>query len=154
MRSLGWAEYLNVKMTPDRKMMTASYWVYEFLIIPSMISHPSFYSRPAPTHPQAQGRRPKLPLLGGTLTISIVETHGPMQAGSGPARSPKARALATLQHKAKFGDQKSSDQVEGLRFQVRWEPNKGVLGVSIPTEDGTLSGDILHIVCPPTALTV
>ncbi len=28
MRSLGWAEYMRVQMTADRKQLTVSYWVY------------------------------------------------------------------------------------------------------------------------------
>lgn len=28
LRSLGWAEYLKVEISPDRKTLTASYWMY------------------------------------------------------------------------------------------------------------------------------
>jgi mediator of RNA polymerase II transcription subunit 14 len=28
MRGLGWAQYLDVAIAPDRKSFTASYWVY------------------------------------------------------------------------------------------------------------------------------
>ncbi|RDB24861.1 Mediator of RNA polymerase II transcription subunit 14 [Hypsizygus marmoreus] len=120
MRSLGWADYLTVQMSPDRKMMTVSYWI-----------------RSAP--PQLQGRsRLKLPSLGGTVTISIVET-------SGPARTPKSRAFARIQHKSKFGNATPSDEVEGLRFQTRWEPAKGALGVNLPVTDSTIPDDALHV---------
>ncbi|KAG5652470.1 hypothetical protein H0H81_004878 [Sphagnurus paluster] len=125
MRSLGWADYLTVQMSPNRKVMKASYWI-----------------RQAPPQPGRQ--RFKLPTLGGTITISIVEANGPIQAGAGPARSPKARAFAKLQRKSKLGSGVPSDEVEGLRFQVLWEPAKGALGVSV-SSGNTISDDLLHV---------
>ncbi|KAJ7874735.1 mediator complex subunit MED14-domain-containing protein [Mycena olivaceomarginata] len=95
MRSLGWAEYLSVNMSDNRKSFTASYWL-------------------------------------GTLKISIVEAKHPSTRG--PARSPKARVLAELQHRSKLGALRASDEVEGLKFEVRWEPAKGALGVPISPE--------------------
>ncbi|KAJ7928568.1 mediator complex subunit MED14-domain-containing protein [Mycena leptocephala] len=116
MRSLGWADYLSVKMSDDRKSFTASYWL-----------------RPAPST-NAFGRpRAKLPLLGGTLTISIVEAKHQSQT-RGPARSPKARVLAELQQRSKLGTLRASDEVEGLKFEVRWEPAIGALGAVISAE--------------------
>ncbi|KAJ6495613.1 mediator complex subunit MED14-domain-containing protein [Mycena vitilis] len=114
MRSLGWADYLSVKMSDNRKSFTASYWL-----------------RPPP--PAASRPRAKLPLLGGTLTISIVEAKHPSQI-HGPARTPKARVLAELQHRSKLGTLRASDEVEGLKFEVRWEPAKGALGAIISSE--------------------
>ncbi|KAJ7782911.1 mediator complex subunit MED14-domain-containing protein [Mycena metata] len=112
MRSLGWADYLSVTMSDNRKSFTASYWLRP--AVPA-----NTFGRP----------RAKLPLLAGTLTISIVEAK--QQHARGPARSPKARVLAELQHRSKLGALRSSDEVEGLKFEVRWEPAKGALGAVI-----------------------
>ena len=90
--------------------------------------------------------RPKLPLLGGTVIISIVETHHPAQSSSGPTRTPQKRAIARLQQKTRLGGAKASDEVEGLGFTVRWEPTKGALGVLIPLEQLVLPADALQIV--------
>ncbi|KAG6829450.1 hypothetical protein H0H92_004510 [Tricholoma furcatifolium] len=130
MRSLGWAEYLTVEMSPNRKIMTVSYW----------------FRKPLPPGRQ---NRIKLPLIGGTVTISIVESRSSSHT-PGPARSPKARALARLQRRAKLGDGMASDDVEDLEFQVVWEPSKGALGVNVPTE--AISKQSLFIVRPKTFL--
>ncbi|KAF4567770.1 mediator complex subunit [Pleurotus pulmonarius] len=116
MRSLGWADYLSVKMSPDRKSFIATYWVRP--------------PRTAPTRAQA---RP-IPLQGGTLTISIVQAKGPPQAGSGPTRTPKQRVLAELEHRLKLGVNRPSDEVEGLKFEVKWEQTPYVLAMIIPPE--------------------
>jgi mediator of RNA polymerase II transcription subunit 14 len=87
-----------------------------------------------------------VPLVGGLLTISIVEFHGPAQAGGGPARSSKGRVLAYLQQKSKLGTSRPSDEVEGLRFEVKWEPTKGALGVILPPSELVLSVDEQSIV--------
>ncbi|KDR75325.1 hypothetical protein GALMADRAFT_249364 [Galerina marginata CBS 339.88] len=128
MRSLGWADYLTIQMSSDRKSLRASYWI-----------------RP-PLPPTAPGRpRPKIPLLGGTLIMSIVETRAPAQAGPGPARKSRQRVLARLQQKSKLGNGKPSDEVEGLKFVVQWEPAKGALGVLVPLEETYLPEDALRI---------
>jgi mediator of RNA polymerase II transcription subunit 14 len=51
-----------------------------------------------------------------------------------------------LQQKTKLGGAKPSDEVEGLRFAVHWEPTKGALGVLIPLEQLVLSADVLQVV--------
>ncbi|KII92020.1 hypothetical protein PLICRDRAFT_103790 [Plicaturopsis crispa FD-325 SS-3] len=127
MRSLGWADYLTIEMTNTRKTLTASYWVRP----------PLPPGRPAP--------RSSLPQLGGTLTISIVESHSPPQTGGGPARSPKDRVMAELQQKAKLGGRRPSDEVEGLKFEVRWEPSKGALGVAVSPADAVMDPATLSI---------
>ncbi|GLB37299.1 putative MED14-domain-containing protein [Lyophyllum shimeji] len=127
LRSLGWADYLTVQMSQNRKVLTVSYWI-----------------RQAPPQPPQGPQRVKLPTLGGTITISIVEVSGPARTGPGPARPPKARAFAQLQRKAKLGDKVPSDEVEGLKFQVFWEPAKGALGVNVPPRE-TVPEDLLHI---------
>ncbi|CAK5281368.1 unnamed protein product [Mycena citricolor] len=109
MRSLGWANFMSVTMSDNRKTLTVSYWLRP--------------SAPAPTMTRP---RVKLPTMGGTLTISIVESKSASQS-----RSPKARVLAELQQRAKLGSQKPSDEVEGLKFEVRWEPARGALGFVI-----------------------
>ncbi|KAJ7497072.1 mediator complex subunit MED14-domain-containing protein [Mycena latifolia] len=113
MRSLGWADYLSVNMNDNRKSFVASYWL-----------------RPAVAANTFGRPRTKLPLLGGTLTISIVDAK-PQSQSRGPARSPKARVLAELQQRSKLGTLRPSDEVEGLKFEVRWEPAKGALGAVI-----------------------
>lgn len=54
--------------------------------------------------------------------------------------------LAKLQRKAKLGNAKPSDEVEGLRFEVKWEPEKGALGVMLPSEELMLPEDYLRVV--------
>ncbi|KIJ59729.1 hypothetical protein HYDPIDRAFT_118235 [Hydnomerulius pinastri MD-312] len=120
MCSLGWGQYLKVEMLNGNRTLTVSYW-----------------TRPNPPNvprPQAPNRI-KLPPHGGTLIISIVENSATQQAGGGPARSPVARMLAELQKKAKLGGARPSDEVEGLKFDVKWEPVKGTLGVGIDQDE-------------------
>ncbi|KXN90150.1 Mediator of RNA polymerase II transcription subunit 14 [Leucoagaricus sp. SymC.cos] len=126
---LGWADYMSVQMSRDRKSMTVSYWLRP----------------PQLPAPGQQHRKFKLPLLGGKVTVSIVETHGPPQVGPGPERSPKSRMLAKLQRKAKLGNSISSDEIEGLRFEVQWEPEKGALGVILPPDQLVLPEDLLRV---------
>jgi mediator of RNA polymerase II transcription subunit 14 len=109
MRSLGWAEFLNVSITPNRKVLTVSYWIRK------------------PLSATIARQQPKLvvPLQAGTITISMTE-------GSG-SRSSRAKVLAELQYAAKLGSRRASDQVESLRFEVQWEPTPNALGVQIPS---------------------
>lgn len=88
----------------------------------------------------------KLPPYGGTLTISIVENRASSKIGSGPARSPAARTLSELQLKAKLGSARPSDEVEGLKFEVKWDPIQGALGVAIDqVESMTIVGELLVV---------
>ena len=87
-----------------------------------------------PGRPQPPNRL-KLPPHGGTLTISIIENRASPKASSGPARSPAARMLSELQLKAKLGSTRPSDEVEGLRFEVKWEHMKGTLGAIIDRDE-------------------
>lgn len=50
-------------------------------------------------------------------------------------RSPKDRVLAELQEKSKLQGARPSDEVEPLRFEVKWEPQKEALGVDVPPQD-------------------
>jgi len=90
---------------------------------------------------------PKIPLSAGSISISIVETKAPAQTGPGPARSAKDRALARLQKKSRLGAQQASDEVEGFKFAVTWEPTQNALGITIPPEECYLSEEILQVVC-------
>ncbi|KAF5388784.1 hypothetical protein D9757_005677 [Collybiopsis confluens] len=122
MRSLGWAEFMNVTITPNRKVLNVSYWIRK---------------------PLANVRQqPKLavPLLGGAVTVSMIE--GPQISHT---RSSKAKVLAELQYTAKLGSKQASDKVESLRFEVRWEPTPNALGISIPPTEYTLSNDALVV---------
>ncbi|ESK91030.1 hypothetical protein Moror_16335 [Moniliophthora roreri MCA 2997] len=124
MRSLGWGDYLTVSMSPNRKVMSVSYWV-----------------RQPP--PQVPGRQQsKLPLLGGTVTISIIDCS---TSFSSVKRSSRALALAELQQKAKLGAMRPSDVVEGLKFEVRWEPTAGALGVNVSAQDCVLPEGTLMV---------
>ncbi|KDQ53591.1 hypothetical protein JAAARDRAFT_39281 [Jaapia argillacea MUCL 33604] len=130
MCSLGWADYLKVEMSQDRKSLAVSYWTRK--------PPPHIPNRPPPQS------KLKLPLLGGTLTISIVQ-HNSNTPGGGPARSAKDRILAQLQERSKLGTEagfegglRPSDGVEGLKFAVKWESMKGALGVVISPEDAVM----------------
>ncbi|KAH0826875.1 mediator complex subunit MED14-domain-containing protein [Lanmaoa asiatica] len=121
MCSLGWGQYLKVELLNGNKTLSVSYWL-----------------RPAPTAVPGRVQPPnriKLPPHGGTLTISIVENRANSKVGGGPARPPAARMLSELQLKAKLGSARPSDEVEGLKFEVNWEPMKGTLGVLINQDE-------------------
>jgi len=65
----------------------------------------------------------------------------------GPARTAKARMMAEIQEKSKLGvSTKPSDDVEGLKIEVKWEPTKGTLGVNLSSEESKLTSEFLKIV--------
>ncbi|EIM79913.1 MED14-domain-containing protein [Stereum hirsutum FP-91666 SS1] len=120
LRSLGWADFLRVVMSRDRKTLTITYWI----------------RKPLPTGPNAPRIKPaKLPPHGGTLTISLVSSPA-------PRRSPRSRVLAEIQEKTKLKarlGRKPSDEVEGMMWEVTWKPEVTALGVDrIPREDAVL----------------
>lgn len=80
------------------------------------------------------------------MTISIVQPKGPPQAGGGPARTPKQTVLAGLEHRLKLGVNRPSDEVEGLKFEVKWEPTPYVLAMMIPPELLAMAPEELTIV--------
>ncbi|KAF9070889.1 mediator complex subunit MED14-domain-containing protein [Rhodocollybia butyracea] len=121
MRSLGWAEFLNVSITPNRKILTVSYWI-----------------RKPPTNRQLQ--KFNIPLSGGTVTISMSE--GSPMIGT---RSSRTKALAELQYASKLGHRRASDVVESLKFEVRWEPTPNAIGLSIPAEEYVLPSGVLLV---------
>ena len=85
-----------------------------------------------------------MPLLGGTLTVSIVSVQP--RPGSNSSRSPKNRILAELQQRAKLDTARPSDEVEHFKLDVKWQPEMGALGVGIPVEDTVLPEAELQIV--------
>ena len=99
-------------------------------------------------HRQAAAPLSKLqiPLVGGAVTISIVESHASVQAGGGPTRTAAARALAEFHRMAKLGYSRPSDEVESLKLEVKWEPARGVMGVNLQPPDLAVSPGELAIV--------
>jgi mediator of RNA polymerase II transcription subunit 14 len=91
--------------------------------------------------------RNKLPLLGGTLSISIIETRTGLPAGGGSSRSAQVRILNEVAESSKLGDMRPSDQLESLQFSVKWEPVKGALAATVPPEELTMSKHDLIVVC-------
>ncbi|PCH43924.1 MED14-domain-containing protein [Wolfiporia cocos MD-104 SS10] len=129
LRSLGWAEYLQVERSNNRQTLTISYWIRK--------PPPTQQGRPQPA------QRAKIPLLGGKIIVSIARAQTTPNNKSN--RSPKARMLAELQEKAKLDTGRPSDEVEPFKFDVKWEPEKGALGVIIPEEDSRMSPSTLAI---------
>ncbi|EJF55792.1 MED14-domain-containing protein [Dichomitus squalens LYAD-421 SS1] len=117
MRSLGWAEFMSVEMTNNRQTMAVKYWV----------------RKPPPPNQKRPPQQRPLPALGGKLTISIVQVKE--KTGHKASRSPRARVLAELQSRSKLDESRPSDEVEHMRFDVRWEPENGALGVTPALED-------------------
>lgn len=154
LRILGWAEYLRVDMSNNRKTLTMTYWIRS--------PPPPFPGRPRPAQ--------KIPLFGGTLSISIIPTQPapplpvqpqhrrppyppslsfgqrsdvpppPKAPPVAPKRSPKDRVLAELQERAKLTvstpDQQRqrlhpSDEVEGMSLKVKWTPERDALGIKL-----------------------
>lgn len=59
MRSLGWADFLKVEMSPDHKTLVVSYWVYVALtgvILPRLSF--SYHSADVQYHPKYQADHP------------------------------------------------------------------------------------------------
>lgn len=54
--------------------------------------------------------------------------------------------MAELQEKSKLDGARPSDEVEPLKFDVKWAPEKGALGVNISAEDAKLPSEELMIV--------
>ncbi|KAJ3975413.1 MED14-domain-containing protein [Lentinula raphanica] len=121
MRSLGWADFLNVTITPNRKVLTATYWIRK-------------------STNQRQQPRSTVPLHGGKITISMVEG-----VKTSHASSSKANVLAELQYASKLGSKSASDHIQSLKFEVRWEPTPNAIGINIPPEDYLLPNGVLVV---------
>ena len=157
LRTLGWADYLDVQMMNSRRTLKISYWVY----VISSKSCPSFIdaSNRRKPPPRIQGKPPpppqrhKIPPLGGSLTISIVPVqvhsriHPHRSTAHPPIRSARHNVLAELQERAKLGEKsRPSDGVEHMHLEVKWEPQRDALGVMIPEEATQISPDELKVV--------
>ncbi|KAH9940499.1 MED14-domain-containing protein [Epithele typhae] len=112
MRSLGWGEFMTVEMTNHRQTLVVKYWV----------------RKQPPTNQRHRQSQKQLPLLGGKLTVSIVQVKE--KAGRNALRSPKARVLAELHARSRMNAARPSDEVEHMRFDVRWDPEPDALGVA------------------------
>lgn len=97
-----------------------------------MIRRPSQNDTNRP--PQPNLNRLRIPPIGGTLTVSLIETQASPRAGGGPLRTPMHRILAELQQSSKVSGAQPSDEVETFTLDVRWEPTAGALGITIPPE--------------------
>lgn len=54
--------------------------------------------------------------------------------------------LSELQLKAKLGSARPSDEVEGLKFEVKWDPIQGTLGVTIDQDESmAIIGELLVV---------
>jgi mediator of RNA polymerase II transcription subunit 14 len=82
-------------------------------------------SRHPPARPPPHAA--SIPLLGGTLGIELLTTPDPI-------RKPHARVLTELQDRAKLGERRPSDTVEGTTWNVVWEPAPLALGIALTTE--------------------
>lgn len=89
-----------------------------------------------------QAELARIPLLAGTLTVSIVESDTDATA----RLSPRAKILAELQRKAKLGGQRPSEEVEGLSFKVTWDPEYRALGIDVQREDLFVAPEVLTVV--------
>jgi mediator of RNA polymerase II transcription subunit 14 len=92
-------------------------------------------SRHPPARPPSHAPSVQLPLLGGTLRIELLTTPDPI-------RKPHARALTELQDRAKLGERRPSDTVEGTKWNVVWEPAPLALGIALTTEGAIPSGEL------------
>lgn len=97
-------------------------------------------SRHPPARPPPHAASFQLPLLGGTLRIELLTTPDPI-------RKPNARVLTELQDRAKLGERRPSDTVEGTTWNVVWEPAPLALGIAITTEAVISPPDELIVVC-------
>lgn len=96
-------------------------------------------TQPSPPQPQPHSR-------SSSQAQSQSQSHSQAQSHSStaststgmspPVRKPKARILMELQQRAKLGTKgRPSDEVEGVRFDVRWEPQNMTLAVPANLED-------------------
>ena len=145
MRSLGWAKYLSVEMSKDRKTLKVTYWLCVETQVYRFPTTNIPFSRP-PIQPLPGRQRPKIPLFGGFLTVAIMENYSKSQNTKAPERTPEQRVLARLQQKAKLGNSTTSDEVEGLHFTVHWEAAKGAFGVPVDPSEAGLTTNTLRVV--------
>lgn len=97
------------------------------------------FRRKAPTAPSRHG--PKVPLLGGTLKVTI-EPEPPELL----TLRHKSRIIEELQQKAKLGTGRPSDVVEHLKIVVQWAPERNALGAPADKADIILPESVLQVV--------
>jgi mediator of RNA polymerase II transcription subunit 14 len=101
---------------------------------------PHLCSRHPPARQPPHAASFQLPLLGGTLRIELLTTPDPI-------RKPNARVLTELQDRAKLGERRPSDTVEGTTWNVVWEPAPLALGIALTTEAVIPAPGDLRVVC-------
>ena len=97
-------------------------------------------SRHPSARPPSHAASFQLPLLGGTLRIELLTTPDPF-------RKPHGRILTELQDRAKLGERRPSDTVEGTTWNVVWEPAPLALGIALTTEGVIPAPGELTVVC-------
>jgi hypothetical protein len=121
----------------ERILLDVSY------LFPYFQSSPMSYlcSRHPLTRPPSHAASFQLPLLGGgTLRIELLTM-------SDPIRTPHARVLTELQDRAKLGERRPSEIVEGTTWDIVWEPAPLGLGIALATEGATPTPGELTVVC-------
>lgn len=96
-------------------------------------------SRHPPARPSSHAASFQL-LLGGTLRIELLTTPDPI-------RKHHARVITELQDRAKLGERRPSDTVEGTIWNVVWEPAPLALGIALTTEGAITAPGELTVVC-------
>lgn len=75
------------------------------------------------------------------MKISIVPADS---KSKGPKRSATTRALADIQNTSKLDGKQPTDEVEGLKIEVKWEVTKWALGVAIEADE-EMEGEVLVV---------
>ena len=101
---------------------------------------PHLCSRHPPARQPPHAASFQLSLLGGTFRIELLTTPDPI-------RQPNARVLTELQDRAKLGERRPSDTVEGTTWNVVWEPAPLALGIALTTEAVIPTPGDLTVVC-------
>ncbi|KZT56231.1 MED14-domain-containing protein [Calocera cornea HHB12733] len=121
--SLGWAPYLRLEFSRDRRTLTASYWQ-------------KARAPPPPGNPPWPASQSKV--FGGTVTVSL-------ESRASQGRSALGQVLAELEDRSKAGYGggavvvRTRDKVDGLRLRVIWEPARAWAGLTLPEHQ--LRGD-------------
>ncbi|KDQ15248.1 hypothetical protein BOTBODRAFT_31903 [Botryobasidium botryosum FD-172 SS1] len=110
MKPLGWAEFLNIEMSRDRRTLKVYYWVRK--------------SPPAPRPANAPAVPPRPP-HGGVLTISVVDWSSPTHV---------SKVARELEERGKISSAQPSDHVTEMKLTAKWEIASGALGVRLSKE--------------------
>ncbi|KAG8891219.1 mediator complex subunit, partial [Tulasnella sp. 403] len=132
---LGWQDVMTVVMEPNRKSFVVEYWRRQPQAGPSLVS------QPREGHP---AMRPETaPLLGGTLTFSIVSNASTSSSSSSSSASQPhvANVLSLLEQKIKSaGEQMTqtrtpTDSEEPMQLRVEWKPIMTALAIPVLQAD-------------------